>query len=525
MLADRVEVPAALVLLALEVVRTREGLDGGVCSRQQSVLSLPAQLEQGAVRCLHPCTPYFSHSALPDAVQSTSPMTTFWESANSSESLSQSGFIDLQWPHQGAKNLTKADLPESCPAQLSMSSSSAPCAVAIAPIATTSRNAAIPQASFFAFPKRVCKGKGRTAYVRALRLCRDKQRTALLTAATPTVELPPPPYFDPQQLRVQLNHPLAKLVEVQADNPRILPGIACVSVHFSDSKGGVLAPSLTASTSRPLCERMAACVETGKPLFGSGSDAAQMEQGSNGAVWWDLASPGHVGSFADQGATRRTLGSIEGFKRLGVDWLARLAARSLEDNGTWVRVGRQPCSTAAGCSPKLHIDGAINETCNGLGKVRSCAWPSVCAAPQTHDLCLHALAHAFSAALADLVGGRPFVLSADLHGDYRTELARAEGGGTAAVQTPCFPAWPHGHPTECDRSGFASRLAHLRHSGAVAMVVEAYTSPHAMVYHAAGEGEGDGLTLILTLRERYPGEGYADLPARLAALGLVVTPL
>lgn len=57
------------------------------------------------------------------------------------------------------------------------------------------------------------------------------------------------------------------------------------------------------------------------------------------------------------------------------------------------------------------------------------------------------------------------------------------------------------------------------------MVVEAYTQPHAMVYHAAGEGEGDGLTLILTLRERYPGEGYAVLPARLAALGLVVAPL
>ena len=34
-LTDRVEVPAALVLLALEVVGAREGLDGGVCSTQQ----------------------------------------------------------------------------------------------------------------------------------------------------------------------------------------------------------------------------------------------------------------------------------------------------------------------------------------------------------------------------------------------------------------------------------------------------------------------------------------------------------
>ena len=145
MLTDRVEVPAALVLLALEVVRAREGLDGRVCSTQLKSSVRAGMLgphgRQGAGLCSHPCTPYFSHSALPDAVQSTSAMTTFWESANSSESLSQSGFIDLQWPHQGAKNLTKADLPASALFQLSMSSSSAPCAVAIAPTATSSRSA------------------------------------------------------------------------------------------------------------------------------------------------------------------------------------------------------------------------------------------------------------------------------------------------------------------------------------------------------------------------------------------------
>ena len=98
---------------------------------------------QGAGRRSHPWTPYFSHSALPDAVQSTSAMTTFWESANSSASLSQSGFIDLQWPHQGARNLTKADLPASALSQLSSVSSSAPCAVARAPTATSSRSAAM----------------------------------------------------------------------------------------------------------------------------------------------------------------------------------------------------------------------------------------------------------------------------------------------------------------------------------------------------------------------------------------------
>lgn len=199
--------------------------------------------------------------------------------------------------------------------------------------------------------------------------CRDKQRTAALISAQPTVELPLPPHFDPQRLRVALRHPLAKLVEVKADNPCILPGIGRVLVHFGDGEGGVLAPSLVTSTSRALCERMAACAGSGVPLFGSGSDAALMDQGCNGVVWWDLASPSHVGSFADQGATRRTLGSIEGFKQLGIPWLARLATRSIEDDATWVRLGRQECSKAAGCCPKLHIDGAVNETCSGLGKV------------------------------------------------------------------------------------------------------------------------------------------------------------
>mmetsp|Transcript_12866 Transcript_12866/g.42643 ORF Transcript_12866/g.42643 Transcript_12866/m.42643 type:complete len:115 (-) Transcript_12866:995-1339(-) len=40
-------------------------------------------------------------------------MTTVLELAYSSPSLSQAGFIDLQWPHQGARNLTNADLPDS----------------------------------------------------------------------------------------------------------------------------------------------------------------------------------------------------------------------------------------------------------------------------------------------------------------------------------------------------------------------------------------------------------------------------
>ena len=55
-------------------------------------------------------TPWASHSfSFSLAVQSTSPMSTFLELSNFSPSSSQSGFIFLQWPHQGAWNFTKAD--------------------------------------------------------------------------------------------------------------------------------------------------------------------------------------------------------------------------------------------------------------------------------------------------------------------------------------------------------------------------------------------------------------------------------
>mmetsp|Transcript_29323 Transcript_29323/g.98159 ORF Transcript_29323/g.98159 Transcript_29323/m.98159 type:complete len:226 (-) Transcript_29323:5-682(-) len=61
----------------------------------------------------YPSTPNFSHRGLPPSVvQSTSPMITFLEFSNSSPSSSQSGFIFLQCPHQGARNLMKAALPD-----------------------------------------------------------------------------------------------------------------------------------------------------------------------------------------------------------------------------------------------------------------------------------------------------------------------------------------------------------------------------------------------------------------------------
>merc|ERR1719329_1062195 len=70
-----------------------------------------------------PLTPTSLHKSLPPAVQSTSAMRAVLESLNSAASLSQAGFMDLQWPHHGAKNLTKTDLPATAASQVSLVSS------------------------------------------------------------------------------------------------------------------------------------------------------------------------------------------------------------------------------------------------------------------------------------------------------------------------------------------------------------------------------------------------------------------
>merc|ERR1719161_240300 len=70
-----------------------------------------------------PSTPTSSHSCFPPAVQSTSAIRMLVESLYSFISLSQSGFIFLQWPHHGARNLTKTDLPAVFSSQSSFVSS------------------------------------------------------------------------------------------------------------------------------------------------------------------------------------------------------------------------------------------------------------------------------------------------------------------------------------------------------------------------------------------------------------------
>ena len=70
-----------------------------------------------------PRTPTSSHLLLPAAVQSTSAINTSEEPSNSDISLSQSGFIFLQWPHHGAKNLTNTVLPLVAPSHDSFVSS------------------------------------------------------------------------------------------------------------------------------------------------------------------------------------------------------------------------------------------------------------------------------------------------------------------------------------------------------------------------------------------------------------------
>merc|ERR1719329_1954491 len=73
-----------------------------------------------------PLTPTSLHKSLPPAVQSTSAIRAVLESLNSSASLSQAGFMFLQWPHHGAKNFTNTDLPATAESQLSFVSSVAP---------------------------------------------------------------------------------------------------------------------------------------------------------------------------------------------------------------------------------------------------------------------------------------------------------------------------------------------------------------------------------------------------------------
>ena len=60
----------------------------------------------------YPRTPMRWQVRSPSAVQSTSTIRTDDESAKLAPSLFQSGAMDLQWPHQGARNFTKAFLPE-----------------------------------------------------------------------------------------------------------------------------------------------------------------------------------------------------------------------------------------------------------------------------------------------------------------------------------------------------------------------------------------------------------------------------
>merc|ERR1719476_145564 len=66
----------------------------------------------------NPWTPLASQSGFPSVVQSTSATSAEAESLKSPISLSQAGFIFLQWPHHGARNLMKTVLPATCSSQL-----------------------------------------------------------------------------------------------------------------------------------------------------------------------------------------------------------------------------------------------------------------------------------------------------------------------------------------------------------------------------------------------------------------------
>merc|ERR1719450_1238649 len=81
----------------------------------------------------------------PPAVQSTSATNTEEWSLYSAISLSQSGFMRLQWPHQGARNFTKTVLPATASSQVSLVSSVAPATAAkTAVVRATRTREAIP---------------------------------------------------------------------------------------------------------------------------------------------------------------------------------------------------------------------------------------------------------------------------------------------------------------------------------------------------------------------------------------------
>ena len=194
--------------------------------------------------------------------------------------------------------------------------------------------------------------------------CRNKQATvALCRTVAPVAQLLQPVPFDLQELHVQLNHPL-----YGAEDPTLLPGIARASVQFLGGEGTLLAPSAIATSVTELCARMSASASSGASLV-TGSVEVNLTEGSHGVQWLDFAIPGHVGSFREMGASDRSLRLIKFFNEVGVPWLAQLCVASLTDDAVWLRLGWQPCSTIAVAPPKLHIDAAADETCNGLGKV------------------------------------------------------------------------------------------------------------------------------------------------------------
>ena len=199
--------------------------------------------------------------------------------------------------------------------------------------------------------------------------CRNKQASvALCATVAPVAQLLQPVHFDLRELRVQLNYPVFALQEAGAEDPTVLPGIAAAKVQFVGDKGTLLAPSVVATSATELCARMSACAFSGAPLFVASSAEVNLTEGSHGIQWLDVAIPGHVGSFGEMGASDRTLRLIKGLKEVGMPWLAQLCVASLTDDAVWLRLGWQPCSTLAP-APKLHIDSAADETCNGLGKI------------------------------------------------------------------------------------------------------------------------------------------------------------
>ena len=308
--------------------------------------------------------------------------------------------------------------------------------------------------------------------------CRSMVLMLQVLSELPTLAQPPAQCsFDPQNMVYRLPFRVPSLDAEGALDSSLLRGISRVKLSFDNGKGGLADAADLSSRATRFAEYMLSCMLSGKPLTGGGATAGHATKGGAGVAWFDVNSTGNLGLAAKRGATVKTLTAVREFEsvhKLPELWL--LATRATMDDGTQVRISAQPPVGRDDEPPVLHMDSSVAEVNGGLDKADE-----------------GGLGDVLVRFAANWAGGRSFLLAADKTGGYVAELLREAGCGAVAMHPTAY-AVPDGKRTE-----------------------------GARVFHAAAPGDSIGMTVIITVRDR--GQGYADLPERLAALGLTVTPL